>query len=40
MDWRRFLVLNFIAAGFWAASFVAAGRFLGVLLGPERPVGC
>jgi membrane protein DedA with SNARE-associated domain len=36
MDWRRFLVLNFIAAGIWAASFVAAGWFLGALLGPER----
>jgi len=36
MDWRRFLVLNFIAAGLWAGSFVAAGWFLGALLGPER----
>jgi len=29
MDRRRFLVLNFIAAGMWAASFVAGGWFLG-----------
>ena len=36
MDRRRFMVLNFIAAGLWAGSFVAAGWFLGALLGPER----
>jgi membrane protein DedA with SNARE-associated domain len=36
MDWRRFAILNFIAAGIWAASFVAAGWFLGALLGPEN----
>jgi membrane protein DedA with SNARE-associated domain len=29
LDWRRFLVLNFIAAGFWAASFVGAGYAFG-----------
>ena len=27
--WQRFLSLNFLAAGVWAASFVAAGYFLG-----------
>ena len=27
--WERFLRLNFLAAGLWAASFVAAGYFLG-----------
>src|ERR1051325_1613782 len=27
--WERFLRLNFAAAGLWAASFVAAGYFLG-----------
>ena len=27
--WDRFLRLNFLAAGLWAASFVAAGFFLG-----------
>jgi membrane protein DedA with SNARE-associated domain len=27
--WRRFLSLNFVAAGLWAASFVAVGYFLG-----------
>jgi membrane protein DedA with SNARE-associated domain len=36
MDYRRFAVLNFIAAGIWSASFVAAGWFLGGLLGPTR----
>jgi len=29
MDRRRFLALNFVAAGLWAASFVAGGWFLG-----------
>ena len=29
MDRRRFFVLNFLAAGLWAASFVAGGWFLG-----------
>lgn len=29
MDRRRFTALNFIAAGLWAASFVAGGWFLG-----------
>jgi len=32
----RFAVLNFIAAGLWAGSFVAAGWFLGAWLGVER----
>jgi membrane protein DedA with SNARE-associated domain len=32
----RFAVLNFIAAGVWASSFVAAGWYLGALIGPER----
>ena len=27
--WQRFLRLNFLAAGLWAASFVAVGYFLG-----------
>src|SRR5947207_7545935 len=27
--WNRFLRLNFLAAGLWAASFVAGGYFLG-----------
>ena len=27
--WERFLRLNFLAAGLWAASFVAVGFFLG-----------
>lgn len=31
----RFVVLNFIGAGVWAGSFVAAGWFLGSLLGVE-----
>jgi len=35
-DHKRFAVLNFCAAGIWAASFTAAGWFLGALLGPER----
>ncbi len=36
MDPKRFAVLNFIAAGLWAGTFVAAGWFLGALLGPTR----
>ncbi len=36
MNHARFAFLNFIAAGLWAGSFVAAGWFLGALLGPER----
>lgn len=32
----RFAVLNFVAAGIWASSFVAAGWFLGAWLGVER----
>ncbi|MBP0464884.1 DedA family protein [Roseomonas sp. PWR1] len=35
-NWARFAVLNFIAAGLWAGSFVAAGWFLGAWLGVER----
>lgn len=35
-NWARFAVLNFIAAGIWAGSFVAAGWFLGAWLGVER----
>ena len=27
--WKRFLRLNFTAAGLWAGTFVAAGFFLG-----------
>jgi membrane protein DedA with SNARE-associated domain len=40
MDHRRFAILNFIAAGLWAGSFVAAGWFLCALLGPERLFWC
>jgi membrane protein DedA with SNARE-associated domain len=29
VHWKRFLSLNFLAAGLWAASFVAIGYFLG-----------
>jgi membrane protein DedA with SNARE-associated domain len=29
LDWRRFLVLNFIAAGVWAVSFVGIGMIIG-----------
>jgi membrane protein DedA with SNARE-associated domain len=36
MPWRRFLPLNFCGAGVWAASFVAAGWYLGSWLGPEK----
>lgn len=36
MPHQRFAVLNFIAAGIWAGSFVAAGWFLGELLGPKN----
>lgn len=36
MDRRRFMALNFIAAGIWASSFVAAGWYIGVLIGPEN----
>jgi membrane protein DedA with SNARE-associated domain len=31
--WRRFLILNFIAAGIWAISFVGAGYTLGKTFG-------
>jgi len=36
MPYAYFAVLNFIGAGVWAASFVAAGWFLGAWLGPEN----
>jgi membrane protein DedA with SNARE-associated domain len=36
MEYRRFAILNFIGAGVWAGSFVAAGWFLGSWLGTER----
>jgi len=29
IDWRRFLVLNFIAAGLWAVTFAGAGYLFG-----------
>jgi membrane protein DedA with SNARE-associated domain len=29
IDWRRFLIFNFIAALLWATSFVGAGYFCG-----------
>lgn len=35
MPWSRFAALNFIGAGIWAGSFVAAGWFVGALLGVE-----
>ena len=38
LRWARFAALNFVAAGIWAGSFVAAGWFLGAKLGPERLV--
>jgi membrane protein DedA with SNARE-associated domain len=31
--WRKFLILNFIAAGVWAVSFVGAGYLLGNVFG-------
>ena len=37
IDWRRFLTLNFIAAGIWAAVFVAAGYLFGHAF--ERALG-
>ena len=37
IDWRRFLVLNFIAAGLWATLFVGIGYDLGQTL--ERVLG-
>jgi len=36
MPWIRFATLNFIGAGVWAGSFVAAGWFIGGLLGVEN----
>ena len=36
MPYIRFATLNFIGAGVWAASFVAAGWYLGAWLGPKR----
>ena len=36
MGQLRFAMLNFVAAGVWASSFVAAGWYLGALIGPER----
>ncbi|MCW3475144.1 DedA family protein [Limobrevibacterium gyesilva] len=35
MNWARFAVLNFIAAGIWATSFVSAGWYLAAWLGAE-----
>ncbi|WP_376088703.1 DedA family protein [Roseomonas sp. CCTCC AB2023176] len=35
-DRKRFMMLNFVAAGVWASSFVAAGWFLGGLIGPQN----
>ncbi len=35
MNLARFACLNFIAAGLWAGTFVAAGWFLAAWLGPE-----
>lgn len=36
IPYARFAALNFIGAGIWAASFVAAGWFLGAWLGPAN----
>lgn len=36
MPRSRFAALNFVGAGIWAASFVAAGWFVGGLLGVEN----
>lgn len=33
VHWRRFLMLNFTAAGVWAATFIAAGYLCGHTLG-------
>jgi membrane protein DedA with SNARE-associated domain len=33
LRWRRFLMLNFVAAGMWAVSFVGAGYLLGNIFG-------
>jgi membrane protein DedA with SNARE-associated domain len=33
LRWRRFLMLNFIAAGVWAVSFVGSGYLLGNMFG-------
>lgn len=33
LPWRRFAILNFIAAGLWACSFVGFGYFSGVFFG-------
>lgn len=35
MNHARFAVLNFIAAGIWATSFVCGGWYLAAWLGPE-----
>jgi len=39
IPWRRFMILNFIAAGIWSISFVSAGYFFGhaseKFLGPQ-----
>lgn len=37
IDWRRFFVLNFLAAGLWATVFVSAGYLCGHAL--ERVMG-
>ncbi len=33
VSWRRFLLLNFIAAGLWATSFAGGGYLIGKLIG-------
>lgn len=33
VDWRRFLVLNFVAAGLWASIFIGAGFLCGHTFG-------
>ena len=35
MNWGKFAFWNFLAAGLWAGSFVAAGWFLAEWLGPD-----
>jgi membrane protein DedA with SNARE-associated domain len=31
LDWRRFMLLNFFAAGLWAVSFVSIGMIVGTV---------
>jgi membrane protein DedA with SNARE-associated domain len=31
LDWRRFMILNFMAAGLWSVSFVSIGMIIGTV---------